>query len=347
MEERLRTEYCDPADVLPYDSAEGGYQGRVWEISELLLYELELELPHDKEGRLLKAITDRIHQKWWCEMHPWGLSDTDRHTMSWEAFCYSVKHERRYFFLDLALGGHLFTPAEVLRRILNYAQDFGLFVTLDKGTKLFRARRGWHLSSAAELGPPPPQCATKPNRMSPAGIPMFYASDNPETAVREIARKPGAFSIGQFETQRKVTILDLTRLPPIPSIFEPVPDYLEYSPRTVLSFLHHAARDISQPVQASQAEIEYVPTQVFTEYVRSVVLHEGTRVEGIKYASAVHQGHASFVLFATQENVFDDKRGGSNRDQWLQLVGVSRREVTDRDLERWIQELSSQASRQR
>ena len=58
-----------------------------------------------------------------------------------------------------------------------------------------------------------------PNRMSPAGIVMFYVSDEAATALREVARSPeddtGRYAIGKFRTMRDVPLLDLTAIPRI------------------------------------------------------------------------------------------------------------------------------------
>ena len=110
---------------------------------------------------------------------------------------------------------------------------FELFVTLEADAELFRARYqrpGEVLRTASELGPPPVEAAIQSNRMSPPGIPMFYASDNIETAIRETAAAPASFAVGTFRPRRNATILDLSGLLEIPSIFEEFSDSLEYDP---------------------------------------------------------------------------------------------------------------------
>ena len=53
-------------------------------------------------------------------------------------------------------------------------------------------------TTAEELGPPPQDKAIQSNRMSPAGVPMLYASDQTETALRETANEVGTYSAGAF-----------------------------------------------------------------------------------------------------------------------------------------------------
>jgi len=79
--------------------------------------------------------------------------------------------------------------------------------------------------------------------MSPAGIVMTYVSEDAPTALHETANEVGTYAIGTFRTRRDIRILDLVELPPVPSLFEEVPDSLEYDPRRNLVFLHLLARD--------------------------------------------------------------------------------------------------------
>ena len=46
--------------------------------------------------------------------------------------------------------------------------------------------------------------------MSPAGIPMFYGSDNKQTTLADMPELPKYFAIGTFETLRPLRLLDLT-----------------------------------------------------------------------------------------------------------------------------------------
>ena len=180
--------------------------------------------------------------------------------------------------------------------------------------------------------------------MSPAGIPMFYACDNPETALRETASCAGRFVLGYFETRRKSIILDLTNIPPVPSLFAVIPDSLEFIPRVVLGFLNHVADEISKPIQRDdRVHIEYTPTQVVAEYVRSKPTREGAQVDGIKYKSTVHPGYVSYVIFATQDNMLPAPQSPrtQNNDRWLELVSTREEDVEPDDIDRWGKEIAN------
>ena len=86
-------------------------------------------------------------------------------------------------------------------------------------------------------------------------------------------------------------------------------------------FLDHVSREISRPIErGDKVHIEYVPTQVVTEFVRDQLTWKRSRVDGIKYVSSVHPDHASYVLFAGQGNVCSTPESEFSKDVWLKLV---------------------------
>src|SRR5882672_1722857 len=341
IEQCLRDEYDDAANCLGYISDEGGWQGETWDAWDLLANEVGMDLPRDEDGHLLEAIVGKIDDCSWCKKNPYGLNYEDAGRFSWQRFCDVVKYERRFFFLDH--GGQdteVLSPGDTLNRILDYAEKTELFVELPSATALYRARKqrdGVDLTSIDQIGPPLPELANQSNRMSPPGIVMFYASDEVETALRETNSVSGSYVVGHFETRRDAVMLDLIALPAIPSIFAEVPDSLEYNPRHVLTFLNQVASEISRPIaRDDRVHVNYVPTQIVTEYVRSRILDEDVKVDGIRFESAVYPGHASYVLFATQENMIGSSvHQFEPEDAWIALLDVGSHEVTEERLLAW------------
>ena len=96
----------------------------------------------------------------------------------------------RYLFLtvgDDADPGEI-PVSEMLRELGSAVQEAELVRTLPEGTLLYRARshgRNDYPTTASELGAPPAQYSTISSRMSPNGIPMFYAARDRDTALRE------------------------------------------------------------------------------------------------------------------------------------------------------------------
>lgn len=351
INECLCGEYDAAENQLSYDRELGGYLGETWTTMDLLDEHLGHALPNDDDGRLLEALWDGLGQRVWCRNHPLSLTRDEKLRFSWDAFCELIKHRRRYFLLREEGDGELFSPLGLLKELGEWCGRFEVIANLPAGELLYRARfeeAGRTLRSATELGPPPADKATVPNRMSPAGIVMFYVSDEAATALREVARSPeedtGRYAIGTFRTLRDVPILDLTAIPRIPSIFEPVLDSLEYDPRTPLIFLNYFADELSMPIAGDEgAHVEYIPAQVVTEYFRSEFDQAGERLAGIRYRSARCEGGSSLVLFASQDNIAGARGDGvgqafGSRDEWIELVDSEHREVTAGDLERWERE---------
>lgn len=328
----LFREYGLALDELAWISSEEMWNGTSWDAYDLAWDELELEFPQNNEGLLLPHLFGEHFDQDWCEASGIGLNEQEVARYSWEHFCKVVMHERRFFFLRDEGDPYepdVYSPGDVLSTIFEYAQQLNLFKEMPSGTHLLRAR--WegckaHLEAAEELGPPPVEKANQSNRMSPAGIPMFYGCDDEDTALKETASGPGYFAIGRFETLRPATLLDLTAIPPLPSLFEPTTDSMRVPPRKALKFLRYVATEVSRSIErGDRVHVDYAPTQVVTEFVRDQLTWENSRVDGIKYWSSVHPDHVSYVLFANQDNVLPTTESDGDEDRWLKLTETKHR----------------------
>ena len=165
MSNCLAREYDIAENCLPYEGAEGGFQGTVWTTYEFLTDQLQLDLPNDGDNRLLGAIENALGERSWCDAHPFLLSDSDdRLRVSWEEFCNVIKHQRRFFFMEEPRDPHdeLLGPGAILDAIGRWCRKFHLIADLHTGTKVFRAR---YQNSGPRLvtpGRPKPRNATTP-----------------------------------------------------------------------------------------------------------------------------------------------------------------------------------------
>ena len=75
----------------------------------------------------------------------------------------------------------------------------------------------------------------------------------------------------------------------------------------------------------STSEGERKDQRVVTEFIRSKVNWQGNKVEGIRYASSVNEGHVSYLLFADQSNVAGTDIPGWPEDRWLRLADARSR----------------------
>lgn len=304
-------EYDRAVEALGWDSQEGGYQGTHWDSHDLLAYQIGLDLPNDDDGRLLAILADCLGDEPWCERNPYSLREDERLFVSWERFCEFIKHGRRYFFLQQQEGElsvlREYLPASALLQFIGETADqHELVRTLPAGSLIYRARQqkpGEIVDSPYDLGPPPVESATRSNRMSPAGIVMFYGSDDPATAVAEIDDDPRlGIVVGTFRTTRNAAVLDLKKLPRPFAFFEQQPDSSTYD-RYAINFLHRFVTSLAAKVEPGEREhIDYVPTQVVTEWFRTVFRRDPP-LDGIRYPSAQRPGGNSIVLFANRHDI--------------------------------------------
>ena len=302
----LSTEFEDPANSLLYDGREGGYQG-VTDNG----YDIVMDLyPWSDREDLVEDVATAFSDRLWCEQDYGRLKDDDMLRIGWERFSDLIKHHTRHLFFDTSSNKSTqdegIPPSQMLIALGDLANDLNLFSRIPMGSEIFRARvheEGLSPSTAKELGPPPKEAAVLSNRMSPAGISMFYGAFDPKTALRETfdpargAKKRA--TVATFRTSRDLLMLDLTVLPALPSPFDRADRHLRRS----LSFLHEFVEDFSRPVARDGREhVDYVPTQVVTEFFRHRHLAPGgASIDGIVYTSSREGGGKAVVLFLTPE----------------------------------------------
>jgi len=326
----LETIYRDPNDEgVPWESAEGGWQGTVYDSRDIVLNDVPLS---DGRDELLDDILLSLEGRQWCQKDFWSLTPEEALMCGWEEFCETVKHKTRYLFTlagdreEAYRGPGEIEPAKMLGQLGLLISRTGLVSHLPIGKNVFRARvheETVDIRSAADLGPPDAKSARLSNRMSPAGIPMFYGAFDAVTAEAEtIERRCSGkvLSVGRFKVARNLRVLDLSALPTVPSIFDEVMS----DRRPGLIFLHDFAKDVARPIEGDGREhIEYVPTQIVTEFFRRVFTQPGMPpLDGIVYTSARADG-ACCVLFLEQKHVKNEgeNEGDANGDTptWLVL----------------------------
>jgi hypothetical protein len=344
MAEAIDREYDRAVNSLGWEGSEGGYLGRHFDSYDLLDNEIGLSLPND-DGRLIEILAECFGDEPWCKRDPYGMRQDQLFMFGWERFCELIKHERRFFFLEKRTNKSTEypTPSEILKLVSNASLEYGLIKTMPPGTLLYRARQQKHgevLLTSYDYGPPPIEKATTSNRMSPAGIVMFYASEDRKTAVAEIDHDPHlGISVGTFKVMRQAIILDLTALPDRLGFFERQSDSSSID-RYTLDFLHEFVRSLAAKVERGQREhVDYVPTQVVTEYFRTVVhSKQGSKIDGLRYPSAQREGGRSVVLFANRDDlilkpkeIMSLSRSSTypilhfnSRSAWLKLVRKSK-----------------------
>lgn len=219
------------------------------------------------------------------------LPDSNRYQELWREFSAAAKHKGRFF------NRHAEDPlTELVEQILKGEGLRGKRPVISIGTPAsgievaYRARlantleekRAIYSNASRELGPPPPALRLA-GRMNAVGVRVFYGATDTETAVAEVRTPVGGNAIvGKFRFTRRVRVLDFRRFDGSRgrskrSWFDKdLEDEVSYD-----RFIAEFHRIIRTPVLPGNEALEYVPTQMFAEYL-------GTHgIEGIIFRSAL------------------------------------------------------------
>jgi hypothetical protein len=305
------SEYYEDPDTLgiPWSSDEDGWQNSVIEIEELLE-----EIPTISENEsVIKEICDIFSQRQWCKVNDYYPSMSRDLEYSWETFEYNVKHKRRFTFQKIRRDfGNESLFNNMMKSMKLIFTESNIIKKIPPETVIYRARNSdVMINDAKELGSPPYEKAKYSNRMSPEGISMFYGAFDRRTCIKEIVDitnvKKG-ITIGKFTNLEELHLLDFTELPEIPGFFSDN----QYTREAIL-FLKTFSQKISKPIQKDELEhIEYIPTQVFTEYIRYEIRINNRNIDGIIYNSSKNQGKCVVLFFDNSEciSITDSKKSG-------------------------------------
>lgn len=263
-----------------------------------LFEEIELNIDNGKLYDDIKSCFDDT--KRYCLVDAFYDTKEEELSYKWKQFCEKVKSSRRYTFFKMPEFETKQYSDNGLDNILselgNVVINANLISTL-KPNKASICRCRVHkkneiINTIADLASPPDNCASQ-NRMSPAGISMFYGAFFPKTAILEVANtfnNENDVTIGDFNVIKPIKVIDFTGLFHL-SIFG---DY----DWNVMSFLKSFVFEIAKPITKEDKDIEYVPTQIITEYFRYIFkTKEREHINGIIYRSATNKGGFCCVLF--------------------------------------------------
>ncbi|TWB23423.1 RES domain-containing protein [Nitrospirillum amazonense] len=323
----IKFDWNNPDDEgIAYESAEGGYQASISDTWDVLSdYDIS------ENSDVIDAIISAVGHNGWVDREYYIGDKSQRLSWGWDQFKHVVKHQTRYVFLTPDDSDDMteVPPSQMLAAIgetvVNELADLNLITAIISDTDLIRIRIGkTPYTTSAEIGTPPPEFAIQSNRMSPAGIPMFYGAFDLDTARVETfdaATHAGqVISIGTFRPTRDLRMLDLADLPAIPSVFEEDGHHRIHP----LRFLHAFASDIARPITRDGREhIEYVPTQIVTEYFRRVFRDSnGNPIDGIIYTSSRRADGRAFVLFCENEQCSESTEYSGIAEKLVRLITV-------------------------
>lgn len=297
-----------------------------------VFHNLGLDLHHEVYDDVLNSIDD--HRWISCANGSW-LSPhlSEFWAGAWRAFCDYIKHTSRFGFMlsqkdEADYFGDLHIR-DIPALMVKTAEALGLFREVKAKTPLFRVRLAGDeeaFESFAYIGPPPSAVASA-GRMNPAGIAYLYSAFDRSTALAEtIKALPTRAGIARLVLLEDVLVLDLSKLPDAPDLW----DASQYELRQKVLFFQQLIADLSAPVTRDGREhVDYVPSQVVTEYVRHIASYKGCPVQGIVYPSALNPGGENVVLFP----VPDPAEQFTDLQRWERLVGLVNIEM--RSVEHW------------
>jgi hypothetical protein len=339
--EGIERHYEEAAMRVGYCSSEGYFLPTVT-LSEILLDEQDIfgeDL--DDSDRLCDDLVSDDGTPY-VNKDPYGPPPGEPEEIGhWADFRKVVKNQTRFTIFMQPPETEEFlsrSPASFLIRI---AREFmpSLIRILPVSTSIFRARiRKDRPFEHMDLTSPPAE-KTRNNRMSPAGISYFYGAMDEDTCVHEMRPDINEIvEIGEFKVMKNMPVLDLSSEPEYcGSIFNP--EYVYHEEEIYKPFLDHFVEDISKPIRKTDAEIEYTPTQVLTEFIRTTNFKKGffypdsrggeqdVFVNGTMYRSSVRKGGKNIVLFRGPDISSDTETEAENR--WLYYKGKVIRQVTE------------------
>lgn len=292
----------------------------------------------DKKDGATDDLED-IHSKCFVQKNAlYGIENVSEYDI-WKEFKNTCKYYNRYF--DISPFG---SKREILLSGLH--DVFKLMETkIDEKTILYRARglnleaEGKELSRLnlyKEVAPAPAIYATN-NRMSPTGISYTYLTTNIKTGLEEIgASENNNYIVGSFLPRMNLKLLDLSKNVEIKlmSIFD---SNYKHEWTWLSEFIDEFIDEISKPISKKHTDLEYVATQVLSEYVRKL------GYDGIKYESSKVKGTYNYVLFCGPnpnlcKELYIDYNFNSDDElfyfsQWLRLKDVQYIECIGSELE--------------
>ena len=329
----LRNEYEDALDSAPWESREGGFQVNPhWDTRDLVD-----EFADVFVGRgLLAAVQEAMHHITWVE-NDWATRRRDVVlSEAWDRFCEAVKFKTRFVFwmltADHGRGAGELHPAKILDQVGELVDRLSLVRVLPPGYRVWRAQSHNQPAidhSASRLGTAPREEALTANRMSPAGIPMFYGSTDLDTAISEVACHSPDRNVtwGQFELTADLPVVDFTRLSAVPSMFDPKLGSIHRQ----IEFFHRFVAQLSNRARPRHEQIDYVPTQIVTEYLLRV--HgNGESSKGLIYRSCLTK-EACLVLDVPNNDCVDRAVSMSQSQTQLRLIArsIGSRPITEAD----------------
>lgn len=266
--------------------------------------EAELECENDE---VIDDIIESFRDRQWFRENIYFPTRSEALKMSWDYFSSNVKERWRFtFFFDGPDPNEpsTFDAKKTFDNICRILESEYILKTLATGTEFYRVRKHSEdiaINRAEQIGTPKPEFVKTPNRLSPINIPMFYGSLNKDVAIEESkgSSSDDTTTVALFKNNVPIKVIDLSKPLAIPGYYSDDNIYIE-----PIKFINTFSRLISKPINDDENEyLEYLPTQVFTEYIRHLAFKDV--VKGIIYGSSKIPGGINIALFYKNDECKD------------------------------------------
>lgn len=186
----------------------------------------------------------------------------------WESLAYNLKYGNRYFpneEIDI-----YFTHKDLLGELESLFTSITTVVNTEN--IFYRARIG-NFSDSKQLNAPPEEKILKGGRANPVGIRVLYSAIDIETTIAEVRPwKSAPITIASVKPKEPLKLVDLSKISNrkaqiLSSFFATEDLYAELDALDLLSTLD---KTLSEPVHPESSELEYVPSQYLTEFIKSL-----------------------------------------------------------------------------
>lgn len=228
---------------------------------------------------------------WQAKSDHWAATPLDQR---WPWFASYLKESRRFVIEDDPTGD-VVRPETWVPSLLNRTNAI---VAVNPAKRLYRGRIGtitgkppnaYRLPLPVNAMGAPPARFARASRANPEGISVLYCAFEPETAVVETGRFPGAVvTVRELRPRKPLKLADLRG---DRSVIEPLgtpnlADVIQIA--TLLGSLGNA---LAKPIHPDDSGTEYVPTQYLSEVIRSA------GYDGMCFGSALEEDGTNVVIF--------------------------------------------------
>jgi len=251
---------------------------------------------------------DSTYDDVWKENCWFDMSENE-----WYDFSENVKHNARFF------DHSTYSRTQFLK---NLFPTFKILLIKAYPSTFYRARIVDSIPTKVKISSNPLEQLDKPlnriagyNRFSPAGISYIYLADTIDTALAEVRSTVGQeCAYGEFELESGLKIIDLRKRNLLNHL-----DYFDddFSSSTYC-FLSAFTINIAQPIAEHDKLIDYVPTQIVSEFLWS------KGFDGFLYDSNLSRSGYNLVVF---NNHYELRRYGFVENLSIQYRVTSTHEI--------------------